>query len=190
MPVIDVSVTNKIAKADPEAVYVCGNSDFVINFTFDEEWNAYKTKTARFVCNGAFTDVVFDGTQCDVPVLSNACVIAVGVYTGDIHTTTPAYIKARKSILCGSGPPDEPFPDAYAQIMEKLNMISDDIGAAVMEYLEEHPIDFETNETLTFSNGVLSVNTAEDVAQDNTLPITSAAVYTEVGNINALLGTI
>lgn len=31
---------------------------------------------------------------------------------------------------------------------------------------------------------------ASDVEEDNTLPITSAAVYREVGNINALLATI
>lgn len=36
----------------------------------------------------------------------------------------------------------------------------------------------------------LQADTAEVVEQDNTLPITSAAVYTEVGNINALLSTI
>lgn len=49
---------------------------------------------------------------------------------------------------------------------------------------------FETDETLSLDNGVLSVNRAQNVEQDNTLPITSAAVYTTVGNINALLGTI
>lgn len=38
--------------------------------------------------------------------------------------------------------------------------------------------------------GVLSVITADEVEHDNTRPITSAAVYTEVGNINALLATI
>ena len=48
----------------------------------------------------------------------------------------------------------------------------------------------ETDETLTFINGVLSVNTASNIMEDNTLPITSAAVYTTVGNIEALLGTI
>lgn len=36
----------------------------------------------------------------------------------------------------------------------------------------------------------LEVDTATDVGQDNTLPITSAAVYTTVGNIEILLGTI
>lgn len=38
--------------------------------------------------------------------------------------------------------------------------------------------------------GVLSVTKANQVEQDNTHPITAAAVYTEVGNINALLQTI
>lgn len=40
------------------------------------------------------------------------------------------------------------------------------------------------------SDGVLSVDTANAMEQDNTKPITSAAVYTEVGNINSLLSTI
>ena len=53
-------------------------------------------------------------------------------------------------------------------------------------------VNFTTDATLTLDpdTQVLSVNTADDVEQDNTLPVTSAAVYVEVGNINALLGTI
>lgn len=52
-------------------------------------------------------------------------------------------------------------------------------------------VNFTTDETLSLSDdGILSVNTADDVEQDNTLPVTSAAVYVEVGNINALLETI
>lgn len=49
---------------------------------------------------------------------------------------------------------------------------------------------FETDETLTFKDGVLSVNTADVVEEDNTLPVTSAAVATQVGNIEILLKTI
>lgn len=36
----------------------------------------------------------------------------------------------------------------------------------------------------------LSVDTADKVEKDNTKPVTSAAVYTEVGNINALLAAL
>ena len=39
-------------------------------------------------------------------------------------------------------------------------------------------------------DGVLSVLRADAVEEDNTLPITSAAVHTELGNIAALLSTI
>ena len=39
-------------------------------------------------------------------------------------------------------------------------------------------------------DGVLSVATTDVVAGDNTNPITSAAVHTQIGNINALLETI
>ena len=55
----------------------------------------------------------------------------------------------------------------------------------------ESGVDFEVDEkTLKFEDGVLSVNTTDRVEEDNTQPVTSAAVYTEVGNINALLETI
>lgn len=39
-------------------------------------------------------------------------------------------------------------------------------------------------------SGVLSVIKADKAEQDNTHPITAAAVYTEIGNIDALLQTI
>ena len=53
-------------------------------------------------------------------------------------------------------------------------------------------VDFTTDETLTLDpvTKVLSVNTAKAVEEDNTLPITSAAVFTTVGNISAILDTI
>lgn len=51
-------------------------------------------------------------------------------------------------------------------------------------------VSFTTDETLKLENGVLSVNTATEAEEDNTLPITSAAVATTVGNIEIILKTI
>lgn len=48
----------------------------------------------------------------------------------------------------------------------------------------------KTDHTLSYANGVLSVNTANAPEADNTLPITSAAVNTVVGNIETLLNKI
>jgi hypothetical protein len=49
---------------------------------------------------------------------------------------------------------------------------------------------FETDSTLVLENGILRVNTTNKVEADNTLPITSAGVHTQVGNIEVLLNTI
>lgn len=43
---------------------------------------------------------------------------------------------------------------------------------------------------LITEEGVLSIDKANSMYEDNTKPITAAAVYTEIGNINAALATI
>lgn len=58
------------------------------------------------------------------------------------------------------------------------------------EALAKSGTSFITDETLSLQGGVLSVNTANEPEEDNTLPITSAAVATTVGNIEILLQTI
>ena len=195
MPTVNITVRDKIATSDRSRI-VCGNSDYVAVFDFDAEWESHQVKTARFIYPGGareYIDVVFQGATCPVPILSNTIGIKVGVYAGELRTTTPAWFDCERSILCGSGVPADPPPDAYAQIMELLNKLDGDMGAAVEEYLKEHPVEgikFETDETLSLEKGILSVNTADKPEQDNTLPITSAAVHTTVGNIEVLLGTI
>ena len=68
------------------------------------------------------------------------------------------------------------------------------IKDAVYQYMAEHPgesgVQFETDSTLKLENGILSVNTTNQMEKDNTLPITSAGVFATVGNIEALLKTI
>lgn len=51
-------------------------------------------------------------------------------------------------------------------------------------------MEFEIGNGLILEQGVLSVDTADKVEQDNTKPVTSAAVFTEVGNIAELLSHI
>ncbi len=120
---INVMVHDRIARAD-KTIYICGNDDFVIAFDFDQEWDEVPVKTARFVYNGKHTDVVFSGNTCNVPRISNTHGIKVGVYAGDLQTTTPAYVSASKSILCGSSVPDAPTDDVYNQIMKEVNAVA------------------------------------------------------------------
>lgn len=78
------------------------------------------------------------------------------------------------------------------EVPEGGHVTEEQIAKAVESYLEENPagVNFETNDTLTLKDGILSVNTTDQMEQDNTLPITSAGVYATVGNIEALLKTI
>ena len=50
--------------------------------------------------------------------------------------------------------------------------------------------EFTPGDDLELVNGVLNIIKAASAQQDNTHPITAAAVYTEIGNINAILQTI
>lgn len=118
--VIKITVRDKLATADA-SVYVCGNSDYIVHFDFDDEWGEYIAKTARFVYGSRYIDVVFNGNECPVPIISNAYGLNVGVFAGNLHTTTPAYVQTERSILCGAGAPEEPVPDVYHQIIELVN---------------------------------------------------------------------
>ena len=151
MKTFEISVKDKIAALTNDAMYVCGNSDFVVNFSFDAEWDAYDTKTARFAYKGTYQDQVFRGTRCPVPIIHDTQIIMVGVFAGNLHTTTAACIGAKRSILSGSGVPADPAPDVYAQIMELIQGLGEPdpetIAAAVADYIRNNPIS-ETDPTV------------------------------------------
>lgn len=80
--------------------------------------------------------------------------------------------------------------DVYVGSTGGKNKDEGSVRLATLNDLKESGVQFETDETLSLKDGVLSVNRAFDVKADNTLPITSAAVATTVGNIEVLLKTI
>ena len=107
MKTLHIDVLNKIARYRiRDGIIVCGNSDYQIEFSFDSMWDEYTEKTARFIWNNQYFDVTFSGNTCNVPVITDADVVTVGVYTGDIRTTTGATINCQRSILCGGEAPN------------------------------------------------------------------------------------
>ena len=112
MPNINITVREKIAHTISDTCIVCGNSDYVAIFDFDAEWDAYEVKTARFIWGGTYTDVAFTGNECPVPVILNAVSVLVGVYAGDLHTTTAAAVGVRRSILGG--------PETEAEVSREI----------------------------------------------------------------------
>lgn len=122
---IKINITNKIATAIDAPFIVCGNCDYTVTFDFDAEWDAYQEKTARFlfVTDGIeeYIDVLFSGNTCNAPVLPNIEKVIIGVFTGDLRTTTGAEVRCKRSILFGGKIHLDPPVDVYNQILEIIS---------------------------------------------------------------------
>lgn len=179
MHYINITVREKSARADDRARIVCGNSDYAVRFDFDEEWEAYDLKTARFITEGGFfTDVQFTGSNCAVPVLTGTRTLLVGVFAGDVRTTTPAYIPAIPCITDTGGIPAAPTPDVYAQLMNRFAAL--EAPAAVL-YTEQEL----TNEQKAQARKNIGAGTG-------TGEVTSTAIETALGYkpVNAFYVTV
>ena len=145
-----VTVRKKIATADNKE-FVCSNSGYSVKFDFDEEWNEHSLKTARFVWNGKYEEVVFEGDTCSVPIIDKADNLVVGVYAGNLRTTTPALFKCKRSVLSGSPEHAEPVEDVYNQLVSLC-----DEAVAVAKSIEERANngEFDGNDGRTPEKGV------------------------------------
>lgn len=92
---------------------------------------------------------------------------------------------------------DQSTMRAYVWYEDNYSSISGNNGieSISVDGVELIPVDNNVNIPLgddlqADAQGVINIIKANAVEQDNTRPITAAAVYTEVGNINALLATI
>lgn len=125
---IRISVADKVATNPDNAKIVCGNSDYVIAFEFDDTWDSQAVKTARFVYQRhgktLYDEVVFTGTDCPVPVLYDVLEVRIGVYAGNLSTSTPARVECERSIKCGDPVHDEPPEDVYTQIVALVDEVA------------------------------------------------------------------
>lgn len=137
MPDIHIVVRNKEAQLHEKAVIVCGNSDYTVHFDFDSEWNAYDGRTlcVKF-CKRGKTEVYemfFVGNSVEIPPVYDVEWVEIGVYAGDIHTTTGARIACVPCITDGNPVHSAPPHDVYNQIMEYLAQIAQGSGGLPAE---------------------------------------------------------
>ena len=128
MPQLIIKIKDKIAKPLNNCV-ICSNSDYTVKFIFDEEWEKEPLRIARFIWNKQYVDVQFTGDTCEVPIISKANNLAIGVYAGDLRTTTPAILTCYTSILCEDVIEHSVTPSEYEEIMKLLNAQATDIAA-------------------------------------------------------------
>lgn len=194
---INITVENKRATVVGSPVIICGNSDYTVTFDFDDEWNLTGVRTARFVYvkdgTAQHEDKVFEGNTVAVPVLSDVTFVNVGVFAGDLCTTTPARVNCRASILCGSGAVHEPTPDVYAQIMALFNEMAEKgaFGATEAQAqqieqnrqdIEQHGQDLEdvTDRVTSLEDGTTPAGDASKLGGDTPDHFATAEALAEV----------
>lgn len=199
--------------ASPPELLTAGMAKAVtVEFVFSPEWDGL-TKTAVF-SNGKITvDVLaasWDGDTVPVPheVLAVPGRHArVGVYgANESGVVLPTVWVGLGKVQPGADPSGDASTDPtlpiWAQLQKQIGDLDDlktyNKGNLVAAINEARSSGGSGGGGYTIGDGLkldaatntLSVDTAAAVEKDNTKPVTSAAVYTEVGNINALLATI
>ena len=183
-----------------------------VEFVFSDDWSGL-TKTAVFSNGKTTVDVLeanWDGDTVPVPheVLAVPGRHArVGVYGADESgVVLPTVWVSLGKVQPGADPSGDASADpslpVWAQLQSQIGDLDDlqtyNKGNLVDAINEARSSGGSGGGGYTIGDGLkldaatntLSVDTAEAVEKDNTKPVTSAAVYTEVGNINALLATI
>ena len=122
MPEIVVTVKNKMAVGDG-SVIVCNNSDYVVRFALDSEWDALALRTMRIVYDSySHTDIAFSGDTVALPTIIDRTSIGIGLYSGDIHTSTCAMFDCERSVMGkNSHAVAPPSSDVYNEIVEMIN---------------------------------------------------------------------
>ena len=183
-----------------------------VEFVFSPDWDGL-TKTAVFSNGKTTVDVLaanWDGDTVPVPheVLAVPGRHArVGVYGADESgVVLPTVWVSLGKVQPGADPSGDETADpslpVWAQLQKQIGDLDDlktyNKGNLVDAINEARSSGGSGGGGYTIGDGLkldaatntLSVDTAAAVEKDNTKPVTSAAVYTEVGNINALLATI
>ena len=199
--------------ASPQELLTAGMAKAVtVQFVFSPEWDGL-TKTAVFSNGKTTVDVLaanWDGDTVPVPheVLAVPGRHArVGVYGADESgVVLPTVWVSLGKVHPGADPSGDETADpslpVWAQLQKQIGDLDDlqtyNKGNLVDAINEARSSGGSGGGGYTIGDGLkldaatntLSVDTAAAVEKDNTKPVTSAAVYTEVGNINALLATI
>ena len=171
----------------PVPIPVGGSQWSKIFFMFSNEWEDLR-KIAQFRQGELKINVDIDSNNfCYVPneMLPDMCgELSIVGYPQDtasavVATANSLMLNFVQGFKSGGDPAVPPTPDLYQKLLKEFAESGGGTGYAIGHGLR---LDVETN--------TLSVDTADKMEQDNTLPITSAAVYVEVGNINALLAII
>lgn len=168
-----------------------------VQFEFGAGWEG-RSRTVVFQAGDMAKDVLLQAEESVATIPAEVVAepigsLRVGIYgTKADGTALPTLWAELGRVYYATDPSGDETTDpslpVWAQLQQKVDALMQGGGGGGGE--GGGGTYFAPDETLKLENGILSVNTTNDMEQDNTLPITSAAVYAAVGNIEVLLRTI
>ena len=120
MTTIPITVSGKVAICQNQYL-ISANEDYVLSFSFDEDWDVSGVKTARLLIDDAYLDLVFTGTTVALPRIPPCTELSVGVFS-DVCASTSAFLGCIRSVADTDATPASEFtPTQYDQIVALLN---------------------------------------------------------------------
>jgi len=83
---IPIHISGKVALC-PRRYLISSNSDYVLTFTFDSEWDGVPAKTARVLFDDRCLDLPFTGSAVLLPKIPPCASLSVGVFSDSLATT-------------------------------------------------------------------------------------------------------
>lgn len=207
-----VKISGATASAAEREVYTSGTVGATLRFEFDGAWDGL-AKTAVFRFGSVTYDVPesewTDG-ECVIPhecLAASGDELMCGVYgvSQDGETVIPTVWVRLGYVQSGADPSGDESTAPTLPVWAALKNAIGDLGdldttakntlvAAINEVARSGgggtKYQIGSGLILDVKTNTLAVDTTDAVERDNTKPITSAGVYLEIGNINALLETI
>lgn len=171
-----IKITEKDNRLSFEENYtpvVCGNSNYVLKFTFDSTWEKCNRKTAIFVVEGKKFAVDFEGNSVAVPALPNAPYFHVALSSsanGETSLLTTAIrVRLEPTILAEDMSEFDPLKNYLPKLEGMINKLQS--GDIEIQHANESEISEYANEagTADYATVAGSSNTQVDLTNDQSI---------------------
>ena len=167
---IVVTVRDKIATGDGTRI-VCGNSDYIVRFDLDSEWEQLDGLTMVVVyADKTYTEVLCNENRASLPAISNQLYVEIGLYAGNMRTTTPAAFDCVKSVRCDL--------IGYADPVTVKNFGAENAGKLLYVGSDGYAAVLAVGEGLEIRDGVLVVTSTGVVVAELSVDADGNAVIT------------
>lgn len=190
---------NKLKSTTKIEPIVCGNSNYHIKFTFDEEWSKVSKKLAMFEVLDKTILLEFEGDTIDVPAMPNAncfmLALTCSPKDGQSLMTNVIKIPLEQNKLGENVVVKSPFESYYAKIVSLINSLEGgefSVKTAEKADLATYATNAKNAENATHATSSDTATTAENATHAtsaDTATTATSATSAETANYATSAGT-